>query len=206
MQELVGSNTLGGIGPLGRKSVCQTSGFTTGSMVVEGDGRHLDTQNFHSLKDKLNLSMSFDPKRMVCVTCPDEHVVLGSENKPVCIVLSDHNFSPCVPASRGESCLLVIHAEDGLLADLDNIFRDVFRDFSRPVGSLPQGSLVLLGSTSHLSLLGLAAYTEDYVRCSGNLINLTGQSVTVCPLVQVPLAGVGSPETIRDMANLDLGS
>ena len=72
-------------------------------MVVEGDGRHLDTQNFHSLKDKLNLSMSFDPKRMVCVTCPDEHVVLGCENKPVCIVLSDHNFSPCVLASRGES-------------------------------------------------------------------------------------------------------
>ena len=127
------ATALGGIGPLGRKAVCQASGFTTGSMVVEGDGRHLDTQNFHSLKDKLNLSMSFDPKRMVCVTCPDEHVVLGSENKPVCIVLSDHNFSPCVPASRGESCLLVIHAEDGLLADLDNIFRDVFRDFSRPV-------------------------------------------------------------------------
>ena len=136
---------------------------------------------------------------MVCVTCPDEHVVLGSENKPVCIVLSDHNFSPCVPASRGESCLLVIRAEDGLLADLDNIFRD----FTKPVGSLPQGSVVLLGLTSHLSLLGLAAYTEDYVRCSGNLINLTGQSATVCPLVQVPLSGVGSPETIRDMANLD---
>ena len=104
---------------------------------MEGDGRHLVTQNFHSLKDKLNLSMSFDPKRMVCVTCSDEHVVLGSENKPVCIVLSDHNFSPCVPASWGESYLLVIRAEDGLLADLDNIFRDVFRDFTKPVGSLP---------------------------------------------------------------------
>ena len=63
--------------------------------------------------------------------------------------------------------------------------------------------MVLLGLTSHLSLLGLAAYTEDYVRCSGNLINLTGQSVTVCPLVHVPLSGVGSPETVRDMANLD---
>ena len=79
----------------------------------------------------------------------------------------------------------------------------MFRDFTKPVGSLPQGSVVLLGSTSHLSLLGLAAYTEDYVRCSGNLINLTGQSAAVCPLVQVPLSGVSSPETIWDMANLD---
>ena len=72
------ATALGGIGPLGRKAVCQASGFTTGSMIVEGDGRHLVTQNFHSLKDKLNMSMSFDPKRMVCVTCSDEHVVLGS--------------------------------------------------------------------------------------------------------------------------------
>ena len=36
-----------------------------------------------------------------------------------------------------------------------------------------------------------------------NLINLSGPGVTVCPLVQVPLSGVGSAESIRDMANLD---
>ena len=173
------ASALGGIGPLSRKLVSQSSGFCTGSMIVEGDGRHLGTQNFHSLKDKLNVSMSFDPKRMVCVTCPDEHVILGSELRPVCVVLSDHNFCPSVPAGRGESCMLVIRAEDGLLADLENIYRDVFRNFSRLVGSLPQGSAVMLGSSSHLSLLGLAAYTKDYVKCSGNLINLSGPAVTV---------------------------
>ena len=57
--------------------------------------------------------------------------------------------------------MLVIRAEDGLLADLENIFQDVFRNYSKLLGSLPQGSIVLLGSTSHLSLLGLSANTED---------------------------------------------
>ena len=90
--------------------------------MVGADGRHLNTQNFHSLKDKLNVSMSFDPKRMVCVTCADEHTILGESQQPVCVILSDHNFSPYVPASRGENCMLVIRAEDGLLADLENIF------------------------------------------------------------------------------------
>ena len=128
---------------------------------MTADGRHLNTQNFHSLKDKLNVSMSFEPKRMVCVTCTDEHTIFGAAQQPVCVVLSDHNFRPYVPVSRGEYCMLVICAEDGLLADLENIFRDVFRNYSKLLGSLPQGSIVLLGSTSHLSLLGLSACTED---------------------------------------------
>ena len=83
------------------------------------------------------------------MTSTDEHTILGASNQPVCVVLSNHNFSPYVPAGRGESCMLVIRAEDGLLADLENIFRDVFRNFRKPVDSLPQGSVVLLGSTCH---------------------------------------------------------
>ena len=43
-----------------------------------------------------------------------------------------HNFSPFVPAGRGETCMLVIRAEDGMLGDMEGIFRDVFRDHIRP--------------------------------------------------------------------------
>ena len=193
---------LSGIGPLSR-SVLKSSGFSSGSLVIAGDSRHLAVQHFHSLKDKLNISMSFDPKAMVCVTCPDKHTVLSDSSKPVCVVLSDHNFSPFVPANRGESCMLVIRAEDGLLGELDGIFRDVFKDFMRPIGSLLQGSVVLLGSLSHLSLLGLSTYLEDLVRSCNMLIGLTGPGVTICPTVSVPLAGISEVKTITELANLD---
>ena len=145
--------------------------------------------------DKLNVSMSLDPKRMVCVTCADKHTILGESQQPVCVILSDHNVSPYVPASRGENCMLVIRQEDGLQADLENIFRDVFRNCTKPLGSLLQGSVVLLGSTSHLSLLGLSAYTEDYVRCSGNLINLSAQGSQSARLSRsrCPGSGLQSP-------------
>ena len=131
--------------------------------MVNADNRHLAVQNFHSLKDKLNVSMSFDPKRMVCVTCNDNHVILpeGGGGGPVCIVLADQNFCAYIPANRGEKCMLVIRAEDSLLSDLESIFKDVFRNYCRPEGVLPAGSVILIGSASHVSLLGLAMYAED---------------------------------------------
>ena len=90
--------------------------------------------------------MSFDPNRMICVTCPDQHVLLknGINGPPVCVVMSDQNFSPFGPASRDELCMLVITAEDDLLSDLESILHDVFRNFSKPLGALPAGSVVLL--------------------------------------------------------------
>ena len=71
------ASTLSGIGPLTRANISGTSGFSTGSLVVGGDSRHLAVQDYHSLKDKLNISMSFEPKAMVCVTCPEKHAVLN---------------------------------------------------------------------------------------------------------------------------------
>ena len=101
------------------------SSFHTGNLVVEGDSRHLSVQHYHSLKDKLNIAMSFDPKSMLCVTCPEKHVILST--LPVCVVLSDHNFCPFITAKRGEMCMLVVRAEDGMLGDLEGVFKDVFR-------------------------------------------------------------------------------
>ena len=167
------SVALSGIGPLSRKLAAVSQGYHTGSFIVESDARHLQVQNFHSLKDKLNVSMSFEPKGMICVSCNDSHAILSdsSDSAPVCVVLADQNFSPFVPAGRGEKCLLVVRVEDGLLSDLECVFKDVFRNFCRPLGYLPLGSVVLLGSISHLSLLGLSTYAEEYVRTNNSLIS-----------------------------------
>ena len=171
--------------------------------MVSGDNRHLSLQHYHSLKDKVNISMSFDPKTMICVTCLDKHVVLTEISNPVCIVLSDHNFSPFVPARRGESCMLVVRAEDGMLGDLEGIFRDLFGSQVRPLGSLPYGSVILVGSISHLALLGLTTYTEELVKVCNALISLAGPCVTICPIVSIPLSGISESKTIIDLANLD---
>ena len=78
-----------------------------------------------------------------------------------------------------QKCMLVIRAEDGLLSDLESIFKDVFRNYCRPEGVLPASSVILIGSASHVSLLGLATYAEDYVRVNNNIIAACSNGVTV---------------------------
>ena len=99
--------------------------------------------------------------------------------------------------------MLVIRAEDGLLSDLESIFRDVFRNFCRPEGFLPAGSVIMIGSASHVSLLGLPSYADDYVRVNNSIIVSCGPGVTVCPRVMIPLSGVKSTRTIEQLADLD---
>ena len=48
---------MSGIGLLSRKIATAGGGFETGSFVATADHRHLAVKNFHSLKDKLNVSM-----------------------------------------------------------------------------------------------------------------------------------------------------
>ena len=65
------------------------------------------------------------------------------------------------------------------------------------------GSVILIGSASHLSLLGLPTYAEDYVCVNNSIIASCGNGVTVCPLVMVPLSGVKNTRTIEQLADLD---
>ena len=43
--------------------------------------------------------------------------------------------------------MLVIRAEESLVSDLESIFKDVYRNFCRPEGVLPPGSVILIGTT-----------------------------------------------------------
>ena len=99
--------------------------------------------------------------------------------------------------------MLVVRAEDGMLGDLEGVFRDVFRDQIKPNGTLPQGSVILVGSLSHMTLLGITTYVEDLVKLSNSLISLTGPGVSICPLVNIPLSGVSDSPSIAAMANMD---
>ena len=99
--------------------------------------------------------------------------------------------------------MLVVRAEDGMLGNLEGVFRDVFRDQKKPNGTLPQGSVILVGSLSHMTLLGITTYVEDLVRISNSLISLTGPGVSICPLVSIPLSGVNDGPSIAAMANMD---
>ena len=102
----------------------------------------------------------------LCLTCPEKHafIRLGPSPLPVCIALTDQSFPPFITANMSESCIAVLRVEDGKLSDLDSLFRAVFRSHVGPAECLPQGSVVMVGSVTHLSLSGLSCYTHRGAR------------------------------------------
>ena len=87
----------------------------------------------------------------------------------------------------GERCIGSIHTEDARLPDLEQIFREVFRAHTGSASHLPRGSLIMLGSYSHLASSGLAAYTEELTRVIRSMRMLVGGGATVIPTVLPPL-------------------
>ncbi len=72
------------------------------------------------------------------------------------MILAEHNFPAALP-SIGERCPAIIRVECGLLSELGYLFFSMLRDFT-----LPEGSVLLIGSLTHLMEEGLVGYAVPW--------------------------------------------
>jgi hypothetical protein len=91
------------------------------------------------------------------------------EGLPIVIFLTDQTFPPVLPPTGDGNCTVIIRVEDSELWELEEVFYDRFKSFCKPHGSLPSGSLVLVGSMSHLAKNGRqgGAWRKRNSLCSG---------------------------------------
>ena len=133
-----------------------------GSFAVPGDARIEKCQTRFLFEKKQNISFSFDPVTMMCYGCGGRgaHPVTqeGGGGVKQCFILADHNFPANVPCANGE-CLKIIRIEDGALPELVNCWLEVTKN-----KTIPKGSVVVMFSTTHLLMEGLAGYVEDMIR------------------------------------------
>jgi len=186
-------------------------GYGTGGLTVPGDARWRLAQNFHCGVKGLNISFSImrpdsAPRdELTCLACPDAHSIAAQirENGcPVAIMATDQNFPPILPTSDGK-CLIVVRVEDGILSEIESVLADRFKAYLKPHGTLPPGSVVCVGSLSHLRARGLADYAESHVSVASSIRTKFGNSVEVLPLVPIPLHGVDSQTTVRAILDFD---
>ena len=123
-----------------------------------------------------NISLSFDPTTLSCITCPREHSIFVG-GKAVCICVSDQNFVSNIAA--GKSCVSVARMEGGGLGELTDFVIELFEN-----QKFPAGSVICLGSASHLHRVGLTLYTLDWNRCLDSLTKRIG-GIQICPLIPV---------------------
>jgi hypothetical protein len=96
-----------------------------------------------------------------------------------------------------------MRAEDCELRELEDVLYDRFKNYSKPHGVLPPGSVILVGSMAHLSRSGLNSYAPMLVETLARIAGKMGPGITVMPYVPVPIGGVGSETLVRDMIDLD---
>jgi hypothetical protein len=121
-----------------------------------------------------SLSSSFDPASLVCVSCKNEHVVVGT--KPITVCFSDQNFVTSVPSKDGE-CVCVVRVENPSLLELLDLAKEIFANVR-----IPEGSIFLFGCISHLSRIGTSIYAKDWTTLVAG-VAATWRGIHVCPLI-----------------------
>jgi hypothetical protein len=91
----------------------------------------------------------------------------------------------------------VIRIANGTVNKIAKLFVEVFAGIQIRVGAL-----ILLSSVSHLAAVGVAAYTESFVRAAKFLMTSFSDKVAVRPGVPVLLGGIRDPALMRSMMDL----
>jgi hypothetical protein len=106
--------------------------------------------NFHRTDANRNISSSVTVE-LECLACVAPHSLRdnAAAGLPLVVVLADQAFPPMIPGCDGR-CVVIVRVEDGFLFEIEQAFGDIFAELLSPNGSFPRGSVVLLGSISHL--------------------------------------------------------
>jgi hypothetical protein len=166
-----------------------------GSFCVPGDGR-ASICHFRSVIEKKQfISTSFDPKNLLCSSCPDRgaHPVFGGEGVRQCFVLSDQNFPGSLPCASGE-CLKIVRIENGMLGEIVGCFLDLIKG-----RELPAGSTVAIFSATHLMMRGLSGYVKDLSIELARLDRIFRGGILSVPGIPVFLGGCEDKTLTREV-------
>ena len=53
-------------------------------------------------------SMSIDPSALTCLSCSEEHPILGSAGRPIIVAICYQNFVPVWPSNGCGSCIAIV--------------------------------------------------------------------------------------------------
>jgi hypothetical protein len=115
----------------------------------------------------------------MCISCDNEHEILGSS--PMVICLSDQNFVPVLPADKG-NCVNIVRIENASITELFEMGKETFHG-----KTLPEGSVILIGSASHLGRRGTSLYAGEWTSVVASASALW-RGVHICPLIPLVIS------------------
>ena len=126
-----------------------------------------------------NLATSFDPASLKCIACPTEHDILD-KNKPFCVCVVDQCFISNLSGGGVDTCIAVVRIEGGKLEELADMIIEIFEGCN-----FPPGSIILLGSGTHLLAGGATLYATAWGESVAKLESKL-ENIQVGPLITLP--------------------
>jgi hypothetical protein len=175
----------------------------SGPLAKLGGAPHV--KKIFSQKKVINLS--FDPETMICSNCPVQHRILepasgtetgkvGEDGGPLpgIFVLEDQSFPAAVMPGPGGGCVGVIRLECGSITELVNLFLDLTRGCS-----IPAGTVLLVGSLTHLADTGISAYAADLSDAAAKIGRIFQGGIVFLPGLIVQPGGIGDPVLTKEL-------
>jgi hypothetical protein len=100
-------------------------------LTLRRDSRQFVAKYFHGAEGDRNISVSIDPKGVLCLSCDESHCIRESMDAglPLAVVLSVQSFPPVLPNSDCK-CIVVVREENGRLFKIEKVVKGtVARDF-----------------------------------------------------------------------------
>jgi hypothetical protein len=114
---------------------------------------------------------------------------------PVVIAVTDQAFPPCVLARTAKKeYIRVIKVEDDSLQDLTHALADAIGQ-----GKLAKGSVIMIGSVTHMAHTGTEHYLTDWVRSRWWIEERFGEDKIVLPLAPILGEGLKDRSTVRTL-------
>ena len=163
-----------------------------------GDTRENLTKVVFDLDAKQCYTSSYDTATMSCQCCGQFLEKNGDRYGRQTYIIADQNFPAALPSdASGLKCLKILRIEGGSLDELAERFLQLHRGWQ-----IIPGSIILIGSLSHLAAVGVAAYAEDLCAAVGKLAAGLNKAASVAPLPFVIAGDIEDPELIRGIVEL----
>jgi hypothetical protein len=177
--------------------------FECGSIFVENDNRTSRAVLMEDTRELIVSTHSYLKEDWSCISCKRSHPLLPLTSRKQewtggrkLIFLTDHNM-PAILPSKDDLCPIIMRIDGGLLREIGTAFVSQLSRYT-----VPEGSVIFIGSITHLMEEGRVGYAKGLVTEYIRLSKVFKNTVHVVPFLPPPMGGTNDPELVRSMMDI----
>jgi hypothetical protein len=170
---------------------------------VEGDKRTSHSVLLEDTKELIVSTNIYIREDCSCISCKRSHPLLpltsmkhGWTGGRKLIFLTDQNM-PAILPSKDDLCPIIMRVDGGLLRKIGTTFLAQLSKYS-----IPEGSVIFIGSVTHLMKEGRVGYSKGLVTEYIRLSKVFKNTVHIVPFLPPLMGGTNNPELVGSIMDI----